>query len=169
MRRKVGGTRKTAKRKPTTHRRRRRIGAAGSMGGLVNIIGGLGLGSIIAREGAILLGKLIPTLMSNQMIDGAVQMAVGYFLPKFAKGQFFQFVGYGIIANGVQTLAVGTGIISGPGSVMTYKIGAPLNNLRVINGTGNLRVVGAIGDNRVQNPSSSMGSPVRARSFQNYG
>lgn len=175
-RRRVGGTRKHhAKRKTSAApRRRRRISGAGNMGGMVNVVGGLGLGSIVAREFAVLLGKFVPSLVSNQMIDGAIQVALGWFLPKFAKGQFFQFMGYGIIANGIQTIAVGTGIISGPGSVMTYRIGAPLSNLRVINGatvggTGNLKVVGAIGDNRIQNAHSSVGAPVRARNFQNHG
>jgi len=167
MRRTVGAARKRRKTKKVHHttRRRRRIGAAGNMGNLVNVVGGLGVGGIAGRELAILMGKFFPSLVSNQMLDGAIQAAVGYFLPKFAKGQFFQFVGYGMIASGVQTIAVGTGIINGP--VMRYRIGGT-SNLRVINGTGNLKVVGAIGDNRIQNPSSVNG-PVRARSFNAYG
>lgn len=174
MRRSVrsGGTRRkhATKRKPTTHRRRRRIGAAGNMGGLINIVGGLGVGGIAGRELAILGGKLLPSVFNNQMLDGAIQTIVGYFLPKFVKGQFMQFVGYGMIASGVQTIAVGTGIINGPGSVMAYRIGGT-SNLKVVgrvNGTSNLRVVGGVGDNRIQNPPS-VGGPVRARNFQNFG
>ena len=52
---------------------------------------------------------------------------------------------------------------------MTYKIGAPQQPLQVINGTGNLKVVGAIGDNQIQNPAQVNGVPVKARSFGVYG
>jgi|SRR5579862_1782964 len=169
-RRKIGAPkhrRKTHHHKPAPRRRRRISGVNGS--GLINVIGGLGAGSIAARELAVMLGKFFPSLVSSQMLDGAIQAAVGWFLPKFAKGQFFQFFGYGMIANGLQTIAVGTGIISGPGNVMTYKIGAPQRPLNVINGTANLKVVGGIGDNRIQNPAQVNGVPVRARSFGVYG
>ena len=113
-RRKIGvhHRRKTHHSRPVTHRRRRRIGAAS--GGMINVIGGLGAGDIAARELSILLGKFFPSLVSSQMIDGAIQAAIGFFLPKVVKGQFFQFFGYVMIANGLQTIAVGTGIISAP-------------------------------------------------------
>lgn len=172
MRRNVGATRRKSRKHHTRRtgtRRRRRIGAAGNMGSLVNVIGGLTLGAGGARFLMTQLGNIFPFLKSNQIVDGAAQMALGYFLPKFVKGQFFQFVGYGMIASGGQTVMVGTGIISGAGNVMTYKIGAPLSNLRVINGTGNLKVVGAIGDNRVQNPQPMTQAAIRAKGFSHTG
>ncbi len=167
--RRVGAPKKATvgAKKRTHHRRHRRIGAAGSFSGLLQVIGGLVLGGSGARFLATQLGKLFPALMSNVMLDGVLQMGIGYFLPKFVKGTFFQFVGYGMIASGGQTFLVGTGIISG--TTATYRVGGT-SNLKVINGTGNLKVVGAPGDYRTQNPMSpTMGNTVKAAGFKHYG
>lgn len=170
MRRKVTVGKAHHKRRKShtvTHRRRRRIGAAHNMGNIVNVVGGLGVGGIAGRELAILLGKFFPSLASNQMLDGAIQAAAGYFLPKLVKGQFVQFVGYGMIASGVQTIAVGTGIINGPGNVMSYRIGGT-DRLKVINGTGNLKVIGEVGDYRIQSQPNAVGR-VKTRNFAIHG
>ena len=177
MYRKISGGRKTrrhhTKKAAPRRRSRRRIGAAG--GDLVNIVGGLTVGGIAGRELATLLGKFFPSLAGSQILDGAIQAAVGYFLPKMVKGQFVQFIGYGMIASGGQTIAVGTGMINGPGNVQAYRInGTP--NLRVVNGpaiagTANLKVIGDIGQNRIQNPPAAVGvgNNVRARNFRHHG
>lgn len=170
MRRSTGGTRKKAgsEKRTTKKRSGRRVGAAGNMGNILSMVGGLVLGGGAGRELATLLGKFLPTLVTNQMLDGAIQAGVGYFLPKVFKGNtFITFLGYGMIASGGQTILVGTGLISGIGNTMSYRIGGT-SNLRVINGTGNLKVVGAPGDNRIQN-QPTVGAPVRARNFNNHG
>ena len=169
---KVGKAHKRRKSSAAPRRRRRRIGSTGGMGGIVTTVGGLALGGAAGRELATLLGTFLPSLASNQILDGAIQCAVGYFLPKFVKGQFVQMVGYGMIASGGQTILVGTGIINGagigrPGNVMSYQIGGT-SNLRVINGTSNLKVVGYPGDNRIQN-QPAVGRPVHSRNFNVYG
>lgn len=167
--RKVGAPKKATvgAKKRTHHRTKRRVGAAGGFSGIMMVIGGLVLGGAGARFIATQLGKLFPALMSNVMLDGVLQMGLGYFLPKFIKGTFFQFVGYGMIASGGQTFLVGTGVISG--TTMSYRVGGT-SNLKVINGTGNLKVVGSPYDNRVQNQMSpGMGNAVKAKGFSHYG
>jgi hypothetical protein len=113
-----------------------------------------------------ILGGFLPFLATNQIVDGAAQIALGFFLPKFVKGPFFQFVGYGMMASGGQTILVGTGLISGA-QQMTYQVGG-VSNLRVIGGTGALKVVGAPGSNRTQN-QPAVGTPIRAKGFSHYG
>lgn len=167
MRRKMSGTPRKAAvgRKKTTRKRSRRrgIGAAG-MSGMIMPILGLTVGAGGIRWLMTILGGFLPFLASNQIVDGAAQIALGFFLPKFIKGPFFQFVGYGMMASGGQTILVGTGLISGA-STMSYQVGG-VSNLRVIGGTGALKVVGSA--NRIAN-QPTVGAPIKAKGFSHYG
>src|ERR1700749_1357443 len=163
MRRKVGGTPKAAvgrKKSAPRRKKRRGIGAAGSITSMLVPIAGLTVGAGGIRWLVTKLAGFLPFLASNQIVDGAVQIAIGYFLPKFVKGQFMTFVGYGMMASGGQTILVGTGLISGA-SNMTYQIGG-VSNLRVIGGTGSLKVVGSPGNNRIAN-QPAVGTPIKAK------
>lgn len=149
MERKVTGRKKTGKKKATPARRkpRRRISGANDFGGMAQKAGGLVLGAVAARELNTLLSKFFPSLATSPMISGALQMGVGFVLPKFIKGAFFQNLGDGMIANGGMVLIVSTGVISGVNS-MTYRInGTPY--LQTVNGTSRLNTVN--GTNRIGN------------------
>jgi len=170
MRRKVGAARPKAAvgRKKATRKkpRRRGIGAAGSLTSMLIPIAGLTVGAGGIRWLVTKLSAFLPFLASSQLIDGAFQIALGAFLPRFVKGQFMQFVGYGMMASGGQTILVGTGLISGA-MPMSYQVGG-VSNLRVIGGTGGLKVVGSPGTNRISNPPA-VGAPIRAKGFSHYG
>lgn len=166
--RKVGATRKRRKaapRRKTTHRRRRRVSGAGDMMGMVEKAGGLILGGVAARELNTLAVKFFPSLGSSPMLSGAIQVLIGYFLPKFVKGPFFAYVGDGMIATGGMVLIVSTGLISGLGAIgdiASYRIGGTpyLRAVGGINGTGNLK---AVGSTRIQNTPNAI-----TKSFPTY-
>ena len=166
MRRSAGGTRKKAKsrgrvsgvkRKST---RRRRIGASGDIGGMVEQAGGIVLGAIAGREVAVLIGGMIPSLQANALIVGLAQVAGGVMLGRMGKGAFMTNLGYGLIANGGVTAVVATGIISGPGNTMAYKINGT-SNLPVLSGTSNLPVVSGTGTRISNNNAPGIGATTR--------
>ncbi len=143
-----------AKRKRTSHRRGG-IRGAGDIGGMVQKAGGLVVGAVAARELNTLAVKFFPTL--TPMISGLLQIGAGYFLPKLVKGPFFANMGDGMIANGGMVVVVSTGVISGAGDTMTYRVnGTSMLNV-VSGGTSRLNVV-AGPTTRVNNISPS---PVR--------
>lgn len=149
-------------RKPAPRRRRRRVSGANDIGGALMKVGGLGAGAIAARELNTILVKFMPSLGTSPMLSAGLQIAFGYFLPKFAKGAFFANMGDGAIANGVMVFVVSTGVISGADNVSSYRIGsAGTSYLRAVNGTGNLKVINGE-NNRVGNnpPSTKRTFPV---------
>lgn len=163
--RKVGATHKKKSKKPVVRRRRRRVSGAHDMSGMVMKAGGLVVGSVAGRELNTLLVKFFPSLATSPMLSGAMQMAVGYFLPKFVKGSFVAAVGDGMIANGGMVIIVSTGIINGVGDVASYRIGeAGTSYLKAVGGTSNLKVINGM-SNRVGN------RPVQSvkRNFPQYG
>lgn len=138
--RKVSGARKTHHRRATT-RRRRRVSGIGNMSGMLTKAGGLILGAVAARELNTLVVKFAPSF--SPLMSGVVQMGVGFILPKFIKGPFFQDIGDGMIANGGMVTIVSTGLISGVNDRMAYKINGTANH-RVVNGTAGMPVVSGI-------------------------
>lgn len=163
MERKIGG-RKTArkakvgaKKRKTTHRRG--IRGVGDIGGMVQKAGGLVVGAVAARELNTLAVKFFPTL--TPMISGILQIGVGYMLPKFVKGAFFANMGDGMIANGGMVLVVSTGVITGAGDTMTYRVNGTSQLNVVGGGTSRLNVVSGP-TNRVNNNPIPQ---IKARSF----
>lgn len=116
--------------KRKTHRRSRGIRGAGDISGMVQKAGGLVVGAVAARELNTIAVKMFPTL--SPLMSGLLQMGIGFALPKFVKGAFFQNMGDGMVANGGMVTIVSTGIISGTSDTMTYRI----------NGTSQLKVIG---------------------------
>lgn len=168
MVRKIGGRRpkaKTAKRK--THRRRR-ISGAGDVSGMAQKAGGLVLGAVAARELNTLAVKMLPSL--SPLMSGVLQMAVGFVLPKFVKGAFFQNLGDGMVANGGMVAIVSTGVITGEGNMMAYKLNGT-SRLNVVNGTARLNVVNGIAGpgTRVNNQPGSTVPVIRTRNFSMNG
>jgi hypothetical protein len=89
-----------AKRKKTKYRsRRRRMGAIGSAKGAATTALGIVAGAIAAK----FVVKQFPQV--NDKIKNAGVLALGVFLPKFAKGDFMKAVGHGMIATGGVGLA----------------------------------------------------------------
>lgn len=176
MVRKIGGTRKKAKKAPVkTHHRKRRISGTHDMGGMIQKAGGLVVGSVAGRELNTIAVKMFPTL--SPLVSGVIQMAVGYMLPKFVKGAFFDAMGSGMIANGGMVAIVATGVISGPNDRIAYRINGT-SNLKVINGTAHLPVVNGVAQQyQVSGPTTRISSnptgpansvtPPRRR-FANY-
>lgn len=142
MERKVNGRRRSAKRSGKKHhttRRRRRVGAANDFGGMAQKAGGLVVGAVAARELNTLAVKFFPGL--TPMMSGIIQMGVGFMLPKFVKGAFFQNMADGMIANGGMVTVVSTGIITGTDGTLTYRINGTSNLKVVSGGTPNMQVV----------------------------
>jgi hypothetical protein len=81
---------------------------------------GVGAGVIAAREGSILLGSFIPSLMASPMITGAVETAAGLATAIMSKNGFLMYMGLGIMGNGIMTMVQGTGVISGPPALESY-------------------------------------------------
>lgn len=152
--------------KKRTHRRRRGIRGANDISGMLQKAGGLVVGAVAARELNTLAVKFFPTL--SPMISGIIQMGAGFVLPKFVKGAFFQNMADGMIANGGMVTIVSTGIISGAGDTMTYRINGT-SNLKVIGrGTSNMQVIN--GPNyRVSNPSAQAAPRVNMRNIPMRG
>ena len=167
MVRKVGGTRKKATTKKATHhrsRRRRRISGVNDMSGMLEKAGGLILGAVAARELNTLVVKFFPSLAASPMMSGIGQMAVGFMLPKFVKGAFFQNMADGMIAEGGMVTIVSTGIITGTNNKMAYRVNGT-SNLKVISGTSHLPVVSGTNQaTRIQNFNPSK----PARKFKPY-
>jgi hypothetical protein len=151
-RQKMSGTRKkpavSGKRKTTRrHSKRRRMGAIGA-GGIIQKIGGLGVGAVGSREIVTLVAKMFPGV--SPTIAGLLQFALGYFTPQFVKSQFGSDMGDGAMAAAIQNLLVTFGVISGIGEMndrMSYQVnGANFNTVagyspnRLI-GSGNFNTV----------------------------
>lgn len=150
MRRKVGGTRSVSgtrkhhRRSHTTkrrHSRRRRVSGVSDASGMLTKAGGLVLGAVAARELNTLIVKFFPAF--SPLMSGIAQMGVGFFLPKFVKGEFWNYVADGMIANGGMVTVVSTGLISGTGNTVAYRINGTSHH-RVVNGTGNMPVVSGV-------------------------
>jgi hypothetical protein len=132
---------------PARRRRRKKIGAAGDMEGMLMTAVGLVAGSVAARE----LNTLIVTNFTSlpPIASGIGQMALGFILPMVAKNnKFITDMGYGMIANGGMVTIVSAGLISGETPrQMTYRIngqGNPLA-LNAVNGqSSNLPVVSGV-------------------------
>jgi hypothetical protein len=130
------GVGKVAKKKGGK-RKKRGVGAVGS--GWMPVIEfavGVGLGVIAGREGATLIGSMIPSAMANPMLVGVGEAAGGVLLAKEAKAPFVKGIGYGIAGNGLTTVVVSTGIISGPNN-MVYRLNGvkkPMGNIKFVAG-----------------------------------
>lgn len=165
MHRKVGTTkrRKRATTKKVTHRRRRRIGGitTGLQGSLIEA-GGVVAGAFAAVELDNLITKNFSTISQN--MSGAIQIAVGVFLPKFIKKGFVKDIGLGMIANGGLTLLQQNGLINGANDRMVYRIngtnssfipGGNPQRLAFVAGNGNpnnLRFISGGGGNNYNDP-----------------
>jgi hypothetical protein len=180
MVRKVGGTRKKAKRvsgvkhRKTTHCRKRRISGVGDMGGMLEKAAGLVGGACLARELNTLAANFVEL---SPMVSGVMQIGAGLMLPKLIPGKWGEFLGDGMIANGGMVVVVSTGIISGAGNGhMAYQVNGT-SNLPVVNGTSNLPVVNGnriqntqrmIAGNRIQNTVAPLKQLVKSSSPQQH-
>lgn len=142
-------------RKPATKRRRRRVSGANDIGGALMKVGGLGAGAVAARELNTLLVKFFPTLGTSPMLSAGLQVAFGYFLPKFVKGSFFANMGDGAMANGVMVFVVSTGVITGSDSVSSYRIGGT-SYLKSVGGTSLLKAVNGANNRVGNNPPNAV-------------
>jgi hypothetical protein len=104
---------KMAKRSKRHHvRRRRRVGAASGMAGLLQKAGGVVAGVFAGG----MLVKMLPASITPT-IQGAVLLGGGAFLASKAKSPLIEGVGYGLAAKGANSLLVSFGAITGIGSV----------------------------------------------------
>lgn len=172
MVRKISGAKRRKKAvsgtKTKTRRRRRRISGTNDMMGMLEKAGGLVLGAVGGRELNTIAVKMVPTL--SPMISGLLQAGVGFLLPKFVKGSFFQAVGDGMIANGGMVVIVSTGIINGPtNGRMAYRVNGGTDKLNVIGGTSKLNVIGQHSVNGFETRTSNMPTNIpRVRLPQHY-
>jgi hypothetical protein len=100
------------RRKKTAVRRRRRIGAAHGMSGLLMKAGGV-LAGVFAGG---MVAKMLPTSITPT-ISGAALLGGGAFLASKAKSPLLEGVGYGLAAKGANNLLVSMGAITGIGSI----------------------------------------------------
>jgi hypothetical protein len=176
MVRKVSGVKRRKKAvsgtKKTTRRRRRRVSGTGDLMGMAEMAGGIILGNVAAREGATMLTAAVPSITAIPSAIG--QIALGLFLPKFVKGSFVQALCYGIIANGGVQLLVNANIVSGPRGMlnknrMAYRVNGGTPNLKVIQGTNKLNVIGRASVNGPTTRISNQPTNVpRIRLAQHY-
>lgn len=129
------GVGKVAKKKGG--KRRRVSGTAGGWMPIIEFGAGVGLGVIAGREGATLIGGMIPSAMANPLLVGAAETAGGLLIAKEVKQPFMKGLGFGIAGNGITTMVVSTGIISGPNN-MVYRLNGvkPMGNIKFIAGPG---------------------------------
>ena len=139
-----------AKRKKhhVTHRRRR-VGAASGMSGLLmkaaGVAGGVFVGGMVA--------KTVSTL--DPKISGAVMLGGGLFLSQKSASPLMQGLGYGLAAKGANNLLTSFGVIAGMGSIpmIGYRNSPKLQNSvgnvmrNPIGGLKDLAAVGALYDN----------------------
>jgi hypothetical protein len=126
---------KTVTRKKTSIRRRRRMGAISSdtKSLLMQTLGGIG-GAVVGSY----VGKAISDIVKKQItdteqadkyapyIEGGVQVAVGYFLPKLIKQQtpIIKGVQMGMLINGGLTIVKATGALDAlatTGAISNYQ------------------------------------------------
>jgi hypothetical protein len=119
---KLLGTKKkrTVTGKPRKSRRRRKMGAAGSLEPILMNGAAVGVGVVAARELSILLGVMMPSLAGTPIMTGAIQIGAGLAAAMMAPNGFVSYMGLGAMGEGIMTAIVGTGIISGPPQTMTY-------------------------------------------------
>jgi hypothetical protein len=134
-------------------RRRRRVGAASGMQGLVMKLGGIAAGvfagGMVAKTLTSLSASITPT------ISGAALLAGGGFLSVKAKSPLLQGVGYGVAAKGANNLLVSFGVITGIGSIPmvgyrnTPKLQSSVGNVmkNPIGGIKDMAAIGALYDN----------------------
>lgn len=118
------------------HTKRRRHHMAGISGTLTNVAYIAG-GAIVAQVlGNVISKATASSTMSattKSLINGAVPIAAGVYLPKFVKGPMGAGLGAGMIAVGSVKLAQSTGVLAGVGAVvdrMTSNYGnMPVRNI----------------------------------------
>jgi hypothetical protein len=133
--------------------RRRRVGAASNMQGIVmsaaGLAGGVFAGGMIVKT----LGSAVPSLTPT--ILGAVMLGGGIFLAGKANSPLVKGLGYGIAAKGANNVLVSTGLITGMGSIpligyrATPKLQNSVGNVmkNPIGGVKDLNAIGALYDN----------------------
>ena len=136
-----------------THRRRRRVGAASGMTGLLmkagGVAGGVFAGGMAAKTLSSVSTSLTPTVI------GALLLGGGIFLAGKAKNPLLEGVGYGLAAKGANSLLTSTGLITGMGSIpligyrATPKLQNSVGNVmrNPIGGVKDLSAIGALYDN----------------------
>lgn len=137
--------------------RRRRVSGSGDLQGMLEVAGGLILGSVAARELNTVIVKQFPGF--SPLLSGLVQAGAGFVIPMMVKAPFAQYIGYGMVANGGMVAIVSTGLISGLNNEsVSYRINGGTSRLPVVtgrrsivSGTSNLPVVSGP-DYRVNNP-----------------
>jgi hypothetical protein len=104
-RKKVSGTKKKS-----THRRKRRVSGIKTDGIVDQLMkaAALGGGALLGRElNSMIVSKLDPTL--SPAISGGAQAAAGFIIPMlFPNEPILDFIGYGLIAQGLMVAAVST-------------------------------------------------------------
>jgi len=128
-----------AKRKKTkSYRRRRSMGAVG--GGMLQKIGGIAAGAIVAQ----FVDKALPDTM-NEKLKAAVPLAAGIFPPKVLKGALGESLGACMVAAGAMNLAkqFNIGGVGEDQLLLPVSVGATEDSLSVIAGNDNYAMAGA--------------------------
>lgn len=103
--------RRTSRRRATpVSKRRRRIGAAPARKQNAARMLGVVAGVILPQ---FLAGKTVMGITFDNKVLGAVSAGLGYFAPRFVKGDFVEGVGLGMIGSGGALLLKGFNVLSG--------------------------------------------------------
>lgn len=111
---------KSVGKKATPARRRRRVGASGSIEPLLMNGLAVGGGVIAAREVSILAGGMFPSLMASPVMTGAFQLVAGGLTAYMSKSGWLRFLGLGAMGEGLMTVANGFGVIGSAPRQMSY-------------------------------------------------